>query len=180
MHLQHLNLAMARIQLVGYQGDLHRAHQLSEELHGRWQRSVLARGRMFQGLVIHLRARAAVGMAEQDKARRPELLRMAHRAADSLERIELPHVRGSVAGLRGRIAWVEGEHDRAEQYFREAVVGLDGAGILVLAHAYRRHLGVLLGGSEGQALVARADDWFREQGVVRPDRFAAGVLLIGS
>jgi tetratricopeptide (TPR) repeat protein len=180
MHLQHLNLAMARIQLVGYQGDLPRAYQLAEELHGRWRRSVLARGRMFQGLVVHLRARAAVGVAEQDGARRPELLRLARRAADQLERIELPHVRGSVAGLRGRIAWAEGRREQAEQHFREAVVGLDGAGILVLAHAYRRHLGALLGGAEGSALQARADDWFREQGVVRPDRFAAGVLLVGS
>jgi hypothetical protein len=37
----------------------------------------------------------------------------------------------------------------------------------------RRQLGVLVGGDEGDALVSRGDAFMRQQGIVRPDRFAA-------
>jgi hypothetical protein len=41
------------------------------------------------------------------------------------------------------------------------------------AAAARRQLGILRGGDEGAELVHEADEFFRGQGVLRADRFAA-------
>ncbi len=45
-------------------------------------------------------------------------------------------------------------------------------------HATRRHLGVLVGGDEGKALVTEADAFFRNGGVIDPEHFV-GTLLPG-
>jgi hypothetical protein len=181
-HLQHLNLGLARVQLAAYAGDPERAHVLVEDLWQRWRRSVFAGGLMFKGLVHHLRARAALGLAEHPagRARRAALLRIARQTIRTLGGTELPHAAASLAGLEGRILEIEGRTDAAVARLKESVTGLDASGIAAMAQAYRRHLGRLIGGSEGEALVARADAWLREQGVVRPDRFARGIVMNGT
>lgn len=176
-HLQHLNLGMSRIQLAQYAGDAALAWTLADALYQQWNRSILRRGMMFKGLVHQLRARAALGLAEVDPVRRPELLRVARTTLALLARLEVPQGSAAVAGLEGRILEIEGDAPRAVARLREAVVGLDGSGIAALAQAYRRHLGLVIGGDEGRGLVARADDWMRDQGVVRPERFAAAMLM---
>jgi hypothetical protein len=43
----------------------------------------------------------------------------------------------------------------------------------IFAAATRRHLGGLLGGDGGRALVAEADGWMTSQGIGNPARMAA-------
>jgi hypothetical protein len=176
-HLQHLNLGMARVQIAGYLGDAEGAWALADDLYDRWRRSVLARGLMFRALVPQLRARAALGLAEIDPARRPALLAVARSTIRACSRLELPQAAASLAGLEGRIRWIEGDAAGAVASLRQAVVGLDATGIVPLAQSYRRHLGRLLGGDEGRAMIDRAEAWMREQGIVRPDRFTSGILI---
>ena len=45
----------------------------------------------------------------------------------------------------------------------------------ITAAAARRHLGNLVGGDEGRALIARADAWLIGQGITNPARMAAGI-----
>ncbi|MEQ1506901.1 MAG: AAA family ATPase, partial [Myxococcota bacterium] len=154
-HLQHLNLGMSRIQLVGYRGDAAEAFRLADDLFHRWRRSVLVRGSMFVGLVHQLRARAALGLAEVEPARRAALCGVARETLRSLAGFELPQAAASLKGIEARIHEVEGDLDGAVARLREAVAGLDATGIVALAQSYRRHLGRLVGGDEGGALVAR-------------------------
>ena len=53
---------------------------------------------------------------------------------------------------------------------RRAGDGFDAAGMGLYAAAARRRLGELLGGDEGQTLVARADAWMRLQRIENPPR----------
>ncbi|MEZ4235486.1 MAG: hypothetical protein R3F59_04850 [Myxococcota bacterium] len=177
--LQHLNLGLSRIQLAAYQQQPAAAHALADALWRDWRRSWLARGLMFQGLVLQLRARTALGLAEADPSRRDELLAVARSCAATLARTELPHLPAGLALLEARELEIRGERDQAVARFKEAVAGLDGSGIAALAASVRRHLGALIGGDEGAGLVARADAWLREQGVVAPSRFAGALVMTG-
>ncbi len=66
-------------------------------------------------------------------------------------------------------------HDRttAIQFLADAEAGLDAAGMLMYSAAARRQRGRLIGGEEGQGLVAVADAFMGGEGVVAPGRIAA-------
>ena len=78
----------------------------------------------------------------------------------------LRNVAGGRAASRAALACVRGQVDVA---IRELRAYLKPATVPPLfASAARRHLGVLLGGAEGQALVAQADAFFEAGGVQDP------------
>jgi formate-dependent phosphoribosylglycinamide formyltransferase (GAR transformylase) len=82
---------------------------------------------------------------------------------------------GQVAArlIRAGAASVRGDSDRAAKHLADAISRADAEQIELFAAAARRRLGVILGGDEGRALVARADAWMVAQSIRDPARMAA-------
>ena len=123
-----------------------------------------SRARVALGFV----AGAGVSAADRDAALRTaewaaRRLR-AHRNALSPPLAEL--VEAGVADARG-------DAPAALERFARADAALEAVGCPHYAAAARRRRGVLLGGEEGDALVAAADAFFRAQGARDPSRFVA-------
>ena len=70
---------------------------------------------------------------------------------------------------------VRGDSVNARRQLIAAVDAFDDISMGIYAAAARRHLGKLVGGDEGRALIARADAWMIGQGITNPARMAAGI-----
>ena len=135
-------------------------------------------------LVLELRARsdrasaaltALVEGKHGEKGRR-RLLAIADKELSRIERIKLT-VAPSYATLgRAALACQRGDRTRAIQLLTDSRERLVQGGFKGFLAAAERHLGALVGGTEGATLVQRADAYFTEEGVKRPDRFAAMLL----
>jgi tetratricopeptide (TPR) repeat protein len=104
------------------------------------------------------------------------LLRGAQRIAQQIEREGANWTPPLAALLRAGIAEVRDDRARALRRYREASELLRGVDLHLYARAAGRRHGELLGGDEGAELIREADAWMREQGIRRPDRFAAMLL----
>ena len=74
--------------------------------------------------------------------------------------------------LRAGLAFHSGDLDSAVELLEEAESLGDDADLILSRTSMMRARGVLLGGDEGEALVAKADTLMREQGVHKPARVA--------
>jgi hypothetical protein len=72
--------------------------------------------------------------------------------------------------LQATLAVQDGELAHAAACFREVVTLGEAARTAFLTAAARRRLGALVGGDEGRALVAAAEQWMREAGIKDPER----------
>jgi hypothetical protein len=81
--------------------------------------------------------------------------------------------------LEAAIAGAEGDRARERTRLEQALVQLVAADMGLHAAVARRRLGALLGGSEGQAMGARTDEWMGQQGIRQPERMSA-ILLPGA
>jgi hypothetical protein len=126
---------------------------------------------------LHVRGRtylaAAAGAAP---SRRPELLRAASRDARALGRMRFRVAVAYGASLLAGVAMGRGDRDRARALLAEAEAGFLALGMMLDAAASRRRRGQLLGGNEGQALVASADAVMSAQGIRNPARMTAMFL----
>ena len=68
--------------------------------------------------------------------------------------------------LRAGVAALAGENDRALEHLRNAGDIADEHKMALHAAAARWRHGSLLGGREGDALKARAEEWMRQSGIV--------------
>ncbi len=79
----------------------------------------------------------------------------------------------SAALLRASLAAARGRPEDALGPLEAAAQGFDAAEMALHAACARRRKGQLLGGDEGQALIAAADEALRSQGIRAPARWAA-------
>jgi hypothetical protein len=70
----------------------------------------------------------------------------------------------------------DGKRERARELLSAAVLGFDGAKMALHAASTRCALGVLLGGSEGRAMVREAEAFMLDQGVHEPRAFSATLV----
>jgi len=75
--------------------------------------------------------------------------------------------------LEAGCARLDARDDDARRLLESAIAGLDRLQMVVHAAAARRGLGRLIGGSEGEALTARADEHLKLQGIAHPETWAA-------
>ncbi len=68
------------------------------------------------------------------------------------------------------MAAVRGDEPAAAALLRRAIDGFDQGGLALYAAATRRRLGQLVGGDEGQSLIARCDEWMAGQGIRAPEK----------
>src|SRR5262249_47242483 len=113
--------------------------------------------------------RAALAAARQGEPAVP-LLKHAARTARILDRQRLPWADALAAHLRAGIASVRGDEAASVSFLRRAIEGFDEGGLNLYANAARRVLGRLVGGDEGQALIAGCDEWMVGQGIRVPEK----------
>jgi hypothetical protein len=80
--------------------------------------------------------------------------------------------------VRAGIAGARGDRVGATRILAEAARAYDAADMALFAAVTRRRLGEMLGGTEGQELVAAADAWMAGQQIRNPSR-ATAVLVPG-
>jgi serine/threonine protein kinase len=116
--------------------------------------------------------RAALGAIDAGAAPGP-LLREARRHIRAIERERMPWSDAIALHLRGGLHAAQGDRRAAVLHLCQAVPALEKAGMGLYAAAARRRLGQWLGGPEGRALAARADEWMARQQIRDPDRMTA-------
>jgi serine/threonine protein kinase len=173
VHLQHYRELYARLHLDLYAGDGVAAHLRAQEAWPRLSRAQILRVALIRCIVLDLRARAAIACAMARPEQRKSLLTAALADARELERSPIGWCGSASLLLRAGVAMVQGGRDAAIARLRQAIPGFEQVDMPMHAAAARRQLGRLLGGDEGETLVATADAWLRRQDVQRPDRFAA-------
>jgi ATP/maltotriose-dependent transcriptional regulator MalT len=131
-------------------------------------RSLQTQNQQTRVMLRDVRARAAVQAAPGGNA--STLLARARRDLRSLGREGTGWTDAVAARLRGCIAIADGDPAGAIAAWRQALPGLESAGLAVQAAVLRRRLGETLGGDEGQSLVRAAETVLRERGI--PDIIA--------
>jgi eukaryotic-like serine/threonine-protein kinase len=128
-----------------------------------------------------LRARAALAAAAALRRSRPaearSLMVVADRAARLLGRERMPCPEAYSRMIRGALAALRGDSERAASLLGEAVACFDVVDMRLCSAAVRRRLGELIGGDRGRAEVRRADGWMSEQKIHDPARMAAMILV---
>jgi serine/threonine protein kinase/tetratricopeptide (TPR) repeat protein len=165
-HLQHYSSLHALVQNELYTGDTEVAWKHVE---GQWpelESSMLLRFQVLRIEADHLRARAALASAAVGSA--PDRLLMAEKLARKIEREEMLWARPFVALIRGAIAHQRSQAEVAAALLAEAVKGFEAADMRLYAAAARRRLGEIKA-ENGIALVAEADAWMGNQGIVKPE-----------
>ncbi len=141
---------------------------------GNWSKlrwSMLTRVEVVRIEALYLRGRAAVATAVfSSRSERNNLLRSAARDSRRLAAQRAAWAEPIAWLLRGSIAAVQGDTEAACDALATAEHSCDEVAMQLHAAAARRRRGELMGGSEGQELIARADDWMTEHGVRNPER----------
>ena len=120
---------------------------------------------------LDLTARASLGQALREPLDRARHLRDARRDADRMLRVGSGWSTALAQLIRSGVAHQEDRLDDARRELEGAVEGLEEAHMDLHAAAARWRLGSLLGGDEGAALRATAEDWFRARGFRNPTRW---------
>jgi hypothetical protein len=134
-------------------------------------RSHLLRVQQVRIFLTHLRARSALATAGQ-VTEPGALLRAAERDAGALERERLPWADALARLVRAGVARQRGARDAAA-LLRDGAERCEATTMRLYAAAARRHLGLELGGADGQVLTVAAETWMAGQQVRHPGRMAA-------
>jgi eukaryotic-like serine/threonine-protein kinase len=172
--LQHHWTMLALGQIDLYEDRPDAAMRRIEEQWPALSRSLLLEVQIVRGEALHVRARAALALAQAGE-RKAALARRADRDGARLERIEADWTRPVGALVRAGAAALRGDERAAIDRLRAAVRDFDAAGMRLYAAAARRRHGELLGGVEGRALVAAADQFMMDQGIQDPGRMAQAI-----
>jgi hypothetical protein len=125
--------------------------------------SQLLRSQCIAILTYSFRGRAALNGAM--KGNRPDLIRAAEADAKRILREKVAWAQPFGRLLEAGIAIARRNDDRAVALLRESAVRLDEVNMYSHAASARFVLGEMLGGSEGEALVRDATEWFEQHGV---------------
>jgi serine/threonine protein kinase len=180
--LQHWYEMLGQAEVGLYSGEPAAAWRLLQE---RWQalrRSFLLRVQSVLINSLSLRGRCAIAAATADEVTRRDrerLLRRAQKDARRLEREKMPWGTALARLLRAGIASARHENDESARLLESAEKDFEACDMALHAVVARRCRGELLGGAEGSALAAAADEWMRGQGVRNPAGMAA-VLAPGA
>jgi tetratricopeptide (TPR) repeat protein len=168
-YLQHMFLLFARTLADLYTGAPARAYERFAAMHPRVRGSLLLEDRSVRLFWTFLRAGSALGTAVQHRARVPEMLRVAARAARTLERDGAPPYVALAQLVRGASACVRGDREAAGEELSKAAVSFERAGMRVFATCTLRRLGQVTGNTE---LIAKADAALAAEGVAVPAKLA--------
>jgi serine/threonine protein kinase len=123
--------------------------------------------------LVQMRIRSALAAAASQGTNRSLWLRAAQADLRLLERETAPWSAPYVLADRAVLATMHGQKSEAAELLGRAASGFDQTPMRLYASAARRRQGELLGEKE---VVSRADAWMTEQGIRRPELFAAMLI----
>jgi hypothetical protein len=168
-HVQHLTAFYGQMLIDLYKGDALGAWRRATSTWPELEASLLLKIQHVYIDSLQYSGRAALAAARQGEPAAP-LLKHAERTARTLDRQRLPWADAFAAHLRAGIASVRGDEAASVALLRRAIEGFDEGGLKLYAAAARRVLGRLVGGDEGQSLIARCDEWMAGQGIRSPEK----------
>jgi eukaryotic-like serine/threonine-protein kinase len=168
-HVQHFTTLTASAQIELYRGNGAAAWQHIVDQWPAMASSALLHVESVRIFMIHLRARCALAAAASAADPEP-LLKVVRRDARKLEREKPSWCRCMPLMLRAALAFREGNASQAAKLLGNAADAADSADMKLFGAAARRRQGLLLGGAEGQSLVAVADAFMASQRIQQPAR----------
>jgi eukaryotic-like serine/threonine-protein kinase len=172
-HVEHWWAMLGDRQADLYEGDAEAAYRAIGE---RWKAldgSLLLMVQLTKIEAVHLRARAALMLAETRVSEREALCRKVARDASVIAKEAMPWSNPLASLLEAGIASVRGDKARALALLTTAEEGLRKADMALYAAAASYRRGHLLGGDEGRELVTSATQWMAVEGIVNPARMVA-------
>jgi eukaryotic-like serine/threonine-protein kinase len=172
-HSQHMQELIGRVQIDLYAGEGKTANLRVERAWVDIEEARFLRIELWRIALRALRARTAIAWARDDATRRRTLLEQASREANDVARTGAPWGLAEAALLRGAIAEVAGDKDRALVSYEHAREALEAVGMKLHANVARMRAGALMSGDAGAEASRAALEWMHGQGIVRPDRIAS-------
>jgi len=170
-HLQHILTWNNAMYACLYEGDGARALAESERCWTAAKASLLFRVLLTRAWSTDARARS--WLVASAGARPEPLLRGVLKMARSLDREGCAWTSAAAARLRAGAAYRSGDRELALTLLHRAEQLTDRAGMPQFLASLRYWIGTLAGGEEGRRMRGLAEDWFREQRIAEPARFAA-------
>jgi len=163
-HMQHWYDLASRHEIDLYEGKVADGRTVAgfEE----FDRSLLKRFQLLSAYAAWLRGRLALGAAAP-------ALDVAAGQAGRLHRMGPAYARVWGLLLDAGAAAVRSDRAAAESRLRQVIAVADPQSLALCAAVARHSLGALVGGAEGDELIAAAAAYFRVEGVRRPDRLVA-------
>jgi len=171
--VQRLQELLARVDTDLYLGEGKTANLRAERVWAEIELSKLDRMQFSFVQGRSMRARTAIAWARDDSTRRRTLLDQAARDVNEMARTGAPWALANATLLRGAIAEVAGERERALVSYDHAIVELEAVDMKLHARVAMLRAGELRGGSEAQAQAREARDWMSDEEIARPDRIAS-------
>ncbi|MBX7222078.1 MAG: protein kinase [Blastocatellia bacterium] len=171
-HIQHFFYLAAQIEIELYAGNGQRAW---EQLSVRWKefsKSLLFRVQtlLIEFHYLHARSGLSAWATETDPAKKHLYVKEAERDAIRIEKERMEWCRGIPEVIRAGIALTQGQPSRAIELLEAAEIHFQAADMKLHATAAQYRRGQLLGGSAGQVLLERAQDWMQRQEIENPKR----------
>jgi len=177
--LQHAWQMINRVDIAMYEGNAKRAWKPIAEVWARLEKSMFLRTESMRMRSHYARARAAllVAYAAKDVPRMNELLEIAKADARIISKLRWPVAQGFAALVDASVLGVSGDKKGAEQRLREAIAELEMKDSKLQVECARFALGELIGGTEGDKLVARAWKELGDAGVADAEKFSRVYVL---
>jgi hypothetical protein len=176
-HLEHYFELLALTNCDLYDGAADGAYKRVVDRWPALRRSMLLRVQAIRIVSWHMHARSALATALtlEPRAREP-LVREALTAAARIHRETATWGKPLATLLRAGAAAARGDSRGAEATLERALPELASQDLHLHAACARRALGVLRGGTDGDALVAQADAWMGEQRIKNPARMTRAMV----
>ena len=172
---QDIMLTQGSLALELHEGNVARAREFVTALEQKLAGSLARHAAPVRAYVEYLRVWATLAHV-RELSPGSERTRLLDAAAASLQFFRSITAVSAIwsAPLEPAVEVLRGRKDAAVKLLSDVVADRDSAERLPVYAVYaRRALGTLTGGSQGAALVAEADAFLRERGVVDPERFVA-------
>jgi eukaryotic-like serine/threonine-protein kinase len=173
-HMQHWYELRAIAEVGLYREQADRTLDVVDRMFPALFRSLITRIQIARAEALWLRARLLLSTTRSDA---PALLREVRRLARLLTREATPYAR-IWAALTGGGLYYRSDRDRSVTHLRTAVALADEDGLNIYSAVARRQLGIVVGGSEGAALVTDADAAMTALGVRSPAKMTAVIAPV--
>jgi hypothetical protein len=170
-NVQHHNGVLGQIYLHLYRKEPIKAYAIVESTLPTYKKAMLF-------LCQHIRVdwhgvagRCAVAAAQvsNDPAR---YLNKARYHIKKLRKEKLPWGDGLAAMIESGLRLIEGDRETGIEQLRDTARQFQKSSLLQLRYSTERKLGILIGGDAGVDQVRSADEWFGQEGVRTPEKFA--------
>jgi len=171
--LQHFYAFFQELAIYLYRGQWQQAWSRCNELMPAMRHSFFLKSQCLRVMWMFSVARAALAAAANEPSDREvgRLLRLVRKLVRRLDRENVTYAKALAEPLQAAVEYMNGNADEALRLMVSAEARFQAAEMSLSAAGVRRSRGQLLGGPEGEKLIASAEAFLQAQGVVNPARF---------